>query len=157
MPTIVSSPAHLPALEGRDLGVSGWMRITQAEVDAFAELTGDRQWIHVDPERARDGPYGGTVAHGYYTLALANRFLPEILEVQGFTAGVNYGCERVRFPAPARVGARIRGAAKLLVADASQAGVVKSTVRITVEIEGEARPACVVDTISLYYLPGESA
>jgi len=137
------------AAVGEDLGHSDWLEIDQARVDLFADATGDHQWIHVDPERAKDGPFGGTIAHGYLTLALSNLFLPQIVDVQGFSSGVNYGTDKVRFPAPVRVGARVRGRAELLGASELPRGV-QTVMRVTIEIEGSDRPACVIEAISRY-------
>lgn len=151
MPTTFHSPSELLAAVGRHLGHSDWLLITQDRVDRFADATGDHQWIHVDPERAKSGPFGGTIAHGYLTLSLVNCFLPQIVEVRGISMGVNYGADRVRFPAPVRVGARVRGGAELLKVEETSDGGVQATIRVSVEIEGGGRPACVVDTISRYY------
>ena len=150
MPTIFEHPGELAAAVGRHLGYSDWLPITQDRVDRFADATGDHQWIHVDPERARSGPFGGTIAHGYLTLSLVNLFLPQILEVRGIAMGVNYGADKLRFPAPVRVGARVRGGGELLKVEEVKGGAVQATVRVTVEIEGGDRPACVVETISRY-------
>ncbi|MCM2331410.1 MAG: MaoC family dehydratase, partial [Pseudomonas sagittaria] len=108
MTTIFSSAAELLAAEGQDLGATDWLQIDQARVNLFAEATGDHQWIHVDPERAASGPFGGCIAHGYLTLSLVNLFLPQLIEVDNLRMGVNYGCDRVRFPAAVKVGARVR-------------------------------------------------
>ena len=151
MPTTFQSPSELPAAVGRHLGYSDWLPITQERVNLFADATGDHQWIHVDPERAKSGPFGGAIAHGYLTLSLVNCFLPQIVEVRGISMGVNYGADRVRFPAPVKVGARVRGGAELLKVEETKDGGVQATIRVTVEVEGGGRPACVVDTISRYY------
>ena len=137
------------AAVGRELGCSDWMTITQERIDRFADATDDHQWIHVDPVRAADGPYGCTVAHGYLSLSLVNRFLPQILRVEGARFGVNYGCDRVRFPAPVKVGARIRGRGSLLRVSEKK-GSSEVVVRVTVEIAGSERPGAVVDTISRF-------
>lgn len=137
------------AAVGNTLGTSKWITITQERIDKFAEATGDHQWIHVDPVRAASGPFGSTIAHGYLTLSLANLFLPEILHVQ-MRMGVNYGCDRVRFPAPVRAGSRLRGHGQLVRADTLDSGV-QAVIRVTVELEGSERPACIVDTINRYY------
>jgi acyl dehydratase len=150
MPTIFPHPSELAASVGKHLGHSEWLEITQERVDRFAEATGDRQWIHVDPERAKSGPFGGTIAHGYLTLSLVNLFLPEIMEVRGISMGVNYGADKLRFPAPVKVGARVRGSGELLKVEDVKGGAVQATVRVTVEIEGGDRPGCVVETISRY-------
>ena len=143
--------AELEASGDRDLGASDWHEITQGQIDQFAEATGDHQWIHVDPERARSGPFGMTIAHGYLTLSLVNLFLPQLLEVRGISMGVNYGADKVRFPAPVPVGSRIRGSGQLVEAESAKGGAVQAKVRVTVEIEGKDRPGCVADTISLFY------
>ena len=139
------------SLAGQEIGVSDWVEITQERINAFADATGDHQWIHVDPERAKSGPFGGTIAHGYLTMSLVNLFLPQIMEVRGISMGVNYGADRLRFPAAVRVGARVRGGGELVGVEEVKGGAVQATVRVTVEVEGGARPACVVDTISRYY------
>lgn len=147
---IFNSPAELKSAVGKQLGVSEWLEIDQARIDKFADATGDHQWIHVDPERAKDGPFGTTIAHGYLTQSLVNLFLPQIIEVRGISMGVNYGADRVRFPAPVPVGSRLRGSAELIKVEDVKGGAVQSTVRVTIEIEGSERPACVIDTISRY-------
>jgi acyl dehydratase len=150
MATVFATPGAMLGQEGQTLGTSDWVLIDQARIDGFAEVTGDRQWIHVDAQRARSGPFGKTIAHGYLTLSLVNTFLPQILDVRGFTMGVNVGCGSVRFLAPVKVGSRIRGSGRLEKVEEVK-GAVQSTVRVTVEIEGEEKPACIVDTISRYY------
>lgn len=150
MTTVYANPDALLDAVGTVLEPTDWLEIDQQRVDLFAEATGDHQWIHVDPERAKDGPFGATIAHGYLTLSLANLFLPDLLEVQNVSMGVNYGCDRVRFPAPVPVGSRLRGAGEIISAEAVKGGV-QAVVRVTVEVEGSDRPACVVDTISRFY------
>jgi acyl dehydratase len=134
---------------GNHLGYSNWLEITQDRVDGFADATGDHQWIHVDPERAKDGPFGTAIAHGYLTMSLSNFFLPQIVDVQGFDLGVNYGVNKVRFPAPVPVGSRIRAGAELVEAEPVPGGV-QTIVRITIEVEGGTKPACVIDAVSRY-------
>ena len=151
MATIFETPAELAASVGKHLGHSEWMQVTQERIQLFADATDDHQWIHVDPARAAQGPFGAPIAHGYLTLSLVNRFLPEIVEVRGISMGVNYGADRIRFPAPVKVGARIRGGAELVEAERTKDGGVQAKIRVTVEIEGGERPGCVVDTISRYY------
>ncbi|TYB48011.1 MaoC family dehydratase [Actinomadura chibensis] len=141
--------AEFAAAKGEHLGYSPWREVTQRRIDLFAAATDDHQWIHVDPGRAADGPFGGTIAHGYLTLSLVSAFMPEIFHVAGVSMGVNVGLNRVRFPAPVRTGARVRGGAELVDLKNSPAGKL-STVRVTVEVEGGKRPACVADTLSLY-------
>jgi acyl dehydratase len=148
--TVFNTPAELLQSAGKHLGASDWLEISQERVNLFADATGDHQWIHVDPERAKDGPFGGTIAHGYLTLSLVNLFLPQIVEVHGISMGVNYGSDKLRFPAPVPVGSRIRGSAELVSAEEVKNGAVQAVIRVTVEIEGSDRPACVVDTISRY-------
>jgi len=139
------------AAVGQSLGASAWLRVDQSRIDRFADATLDHQWVHVDPERAQHGPFGACIAHGYLTLSLGNYFLPQIVRVDGARLGVNYGCDKIRFPAPVRVGSRIRGTGELLRAEAI-AGGVQAWIRVTIEIEGESKPGCVADTISRYYL-----
>jgi acyl dehydratase len=147
--TVLDGIEQVEAAVGRHLGYSEWLEVTQARIDEFADATGDHQWIHVDPARAAEGPFGGPIAHGYLTLALSNLFLPQIVDVQGFRSGVNYGVDKVRFPSPIPAGARVRGGAELLSA-AAIAGGVQTTMRITIEVEGSAKPACVIDAVSRY-------
>lgn len=150
MTMIFKSPHELAEKQGQRLGESEWLQITQERINLFADATGDHQWIHVDPVKAKDGPYGCCIAHGYLTLSLVNLFLPQIIDVQGISMGVNYGCEKIRFPNAVKVGSRVRGVGELVeVTDVK--GAVQSTVRVTVEIEGESKPACIVDTISRYF------
>lgn len=142
-----STGAVLAAV-GQDLGVTPWLDITQERINTFADATGDHQWIHTDPVRAQSGPFGRTIAHGYLTLSLANYFLPQLVQFQGLKMGVNYGCEKVRFPAPVPVGSRVRGHGAVVAAEPIKGDGVQVTVRITVQIEGSDKPGCVVDTIS---------
>ena len=150
MQTIFESADEILAAVGQRLGESDWLQIDQRRIDQFAEATGDHQWIHVDPVRAAAGPFGACIAHGYLTLSLASYFLPQIIQINNMKMGVNYGCDKIRFPAAVRVGARLRGVGELVRAERVGEGV-QATIRVTVEIEGEQRPACVVDTISRYY------
>ena len=145
------SVAGVVAAVGTDLGCTGWTTMTQQRIDRFADATDDHQWIHVDAERAAQGPFGACVAHGYLTLGLANKFLPELVHYRRLKMGVNYGCEKVRFPAPVKAGARIRGRGEVVAAEPVKGDGVQVTVRITVEIEGSDKPGCVVDTISRLY------
>ncbi|HKM26712.1 MAG TPA: MaoC family dehydratase [Thiopseudomonas sp.] len=150
MSTVFSSTQSLIDAQGQSLGVTDWLLIEQDRIDTFADATGDHQWIHVDPVRAKDGPFGATVAHGYLTLSLVNYFLPQLMTVENLAMGVNYGCDRIRFPAPVIVGSRIRGAGEVTGVESLANGAVQVVVRVTIEIEGSDRPACVVDTISRY-------
>jgi acyl dehydratase len=147
---VVTDMAGVPALAGTELGVTGWRTMTQAEVDAFADLTNDHQFIHVDPERARHTRFGGTIAHGYLTLSMIGSLFPELLEITDIGEGVNYGLDRVRFPAPLRVGSNYRGRAR--VGDVTEVeGGLQMNITVTVEEEGEAKPSCVADCIFRFY------
>ncbi len=150
MSTVFASAASLEAAVGESLGASEWLLIEQDRIDQFADATGDHQWIHVDPVKAKEGPFGATVAHGYLTLSLVNYFLPQLMKVENLAMGVNYGCDRIRFPAPVLVGSRIRGVGEVTGVESLANGAVQVVVRVTIEIEGNDRPACVVDTISRY-------
>lgn len=150
MATIFENPSALLSAAGQHLGYSDWLVIDQQRINQFADATGDHQWIHVDAERAAQGPYGKTIAHGYLTLSLANLFLPQIMTVRNASMGVNYGCEKVRFPAAVPVGSRVRGGGEVLSA-AEIKGGVQVVVRMTIDIEGSDRPACVIDTISRFF------
>lgn len=150
MTKIYASPRDLIGQEGTALGPTEWLTIDQDRVNGFAEVTGDHQWIHVDVERAKDGPFGGTIAHGYLTMSLVNFFLPDLIEVRGFTHAVNVGADRLRFLAPVKVGSRIRGVGEIVGVEEVKGGI-QSIVRVTVDIEGSDKPACVVDTISRYF------
>ena len=145
-----ASPRDLIGQEGTQLGATDWLLIDQTRVNGFAEVTGDHQWIHVDVERARQGPFGGTIAHGYLTMSLVNLFLPDLIEVRGFSHAVNVGTDRLRFLSPVRVGSRIRGSGEIVSVEEIK-GAIQAVVRVTVEIEGGDKPACVVDTISRYF------
>lgn len=149
MPTIFENLDDLTAAVGSHLGYSDWITIDQARIDLFADATGDHQWIHVDPEQAKAGPYGATIAHGYLTLSLTNLFLPQIVDVRGISMGINYGVNKVRFPSPVVVGSRVRGGAELASVEEIPGGV-QATIRITVEIEGADKPACVVESVTRY-------
>ena len=151
MAVVFASPRELLGKAGTRLDTSEWLTIEQDRIDDFAACTGDRQWIHVDPVRAKDGPFGATIAHGYLTLSLVNMFMPQMIEVRRFSAGVNVGNDRTRFLAPVVVGSRIRGAGELLSAEEVKGGAIQAVIRVTVEIEGSDKPACVVDTINRYF------
>lgn len=152
MARVFATPFEMAAAVGQRLGESEWLVIDQPRINLFADATGDHQWIHVDPERAATGPFGATIAHGYLTLSLVNLFLPQIIDVQGISMGVNVGIDKARFPSPVKVGSRVRGVGDLVSVEEVKGGV-QSVVRVTVEIEGSEKPACVVDTISRYF-PG---
>ncbi|MFF8725412.1 MaoC family dehydratase [Streptomyces sp. NPDC015171] len=140
------------AAAGEHLGHSPWLRVTQEQVDQFAGATGDVQWIHTDPERAATGPFGGTIMHGYMTLALLPAMMRAIFDIEKVDMGVNFGLDKVRFPRPVPVGSRVRGGAKLSGVRQTPSGHL-AAVRMTVEVEGEPRPVCVADTLSLFVGP----
>ncbi|MGE2691205.1 MaoC family dehydratase [Mycolicibacterium pulveris] len=146
-PTEYDGVAGFEAHVGEHLGYSGWRRVTQKEIDLFAEATGDHQWIHVDAEKAAQGPYGKTIAHGYLTLSLVPILVQQIYRVTGLSMQVNYGVDKLRFPTPVPVDSRIRAGAELVKVERTNNGA-RATVRVTVEVEGSDRPACVVDTIA---------
>ena len=135
---------------GQELGTSDWLTIEQDRVNAFADATGDHQWIHVDPERARDTPFGGTIAHGYYTLSLASRFIEDLLRVDGVAMMINYGLNKVRFPAPLPVGARVRMRLRLTAVDDVEGGA-QLTSELTFERDGGEKPVCVAESLSRAY------
>jgi acyl dehydratase len=151
MTTIMNGLDELKAQAGADLGRTGWCEITQERVNAFADATGDHQWIHVDPERAAAGPFGSTIAHGYLTLSMVIPLFGELLEVRGVGMAVNYGLNKVRFPAPVPVGSRIRLAAALGAVEDAGVNAVQVVADFTIEIDGVAKPACVAQAIYRYY------
>ena len=151
MTTTVSGLAELAALTGRDLGASDWLSIEQDRVDRFADATGDHQWIHVDPERAKAGPFGTTIAHGYLTLSLVIPLWTELLTIEGIGMAVNYGLNKLRFPAPVPVGSRIRLAARVAEARAVAGDGVEIVADLTVEIDGGSKPAAVAQAVYRYY------
>jgi acyl dehydratase len=148
---VFSTPHELKDCVGESLGETDWLEITQERINTFADATGDHQWIHVDVEKAKDGPFGAPIAHGYLTASLANYFLPQLLDVQGTSMGVNYGCDKIRFPSPVTVGSKIRGTGALTSVEETKDGGIQAKVTITIEIEGNDRPACVIETISRFY------
>jgi len=135
---------------GQELGVSEWHLVTQEAIDEFARVTGDDQWIHVDVERAKESPFGGTIAHGYYTLSLAPRFSYYMFTFEGFAFGVNYGLNRVRFPAPMPVGGKVRMRATLASVEEIQGGA-QITTELTFEREGGEKPVCVAESLARVY------
>lgn len=148
--TVFQGVDEVRAAVGTHLGYSSWVEVTQQQVDTFAEATGDHQWIHVDVERASaESPFGGPIAHGYLTLSLTNRMLPEVVDVQGVSLGVNRGTGKIRFPAPVPVGSRLRAGVQLTEV-IEVAGGVDTTMVITVEREGADKPVCVVESLSRY-------
>jgi acyl dehydratase len=138
----VDSPASLPALVGSSLGTTDWLRIGQDRVDAFAEITEDRQWIHVDPERAAASPFGGPIAHGFLSLSLISHFFEQLVELRGADMLVNYGLNKVRFPTPVLVGSRVRGTGRLAEVEPLAHGY-QAVLDLVVELEGSTKPACV--------------
>ena len=149
MPTTFAGPDALLSAVGSEFGPTEWITITQDQIDKFAAATLDDQWIHVDTERAKSGPFGTTIAHGYLTLSLASHFLADLVAVDCISMGINYGCERVRFPAPVPVGSRLRGRGEILAVKQLPGGV-QTTTRITIEREGGDKPAAIVETVSRY-------
>lgn len=141
----------LAACVGQEIAVSDWITVTQEQIDQFAEATGDHQWIHVDVERAKAGPFGAPIAHGFLTLSLLPRLLESAIDVVESRMGVNYGLNRVRFMSPVRVGSRLRGRMKLLACDPIDNGGLQMTWQTTIELEGAPKPACVVESIARRY------
>ncbi|MEY4159957.1 MAG: hypothetical protein RLZZ136_578 [Pseudomonadota bacterium] len=150
MTLIIEKPADLLGLVGTKAGPTGWVVVDQERVNGFADVTGDHQWIHVDVDRAKTGPFGGTIAHGYLTLSMINLFLPELIEVRGFAHAVNVGLDKLRFLSPVVVGSRIRATSEIISAEEIK-GAIQAVVRVTIEIEGAAKPALSADTISRYF------
>ena len=151
MPLILDSISDLKPFAGREIGVGPWLTITQERIDQFAEATEDRQWIHVDGERAkRESPYGATIAHGFLTLSLVSHFLKQVVELRGAKLAVNYGLNRVRFPEAVRVGSKVRARVGLASFQESP-GAVDLAFHVTVEVEGRDKPACVAECLVRYY------
>jgi acyl dehydratase len=148
----VATFENLDALKdavGRHLGYGAWVEITQDRINTFADATDDHQWIHVDPDAASKGPFGATIAHGYLTLSLASLFLSQCAAVGGISMGINYGVNKARFPSPVPVGSKVRGGCELVeVTDIP--GGVQAVIRVTIEVDGGDKPACVVDTVTRY-------
>ena len=142
---------EVKAYVGKELGVSDWLLVTQEKIDEFAAVTGDDQWIHVDVERAKQSPFGGTIAHGYFTLSLAPRFSYDMFNFEGFAFGVNYGVNRVRFPSPMPVGGKVRMRATLACVEELPGGA-QITTELTFEREGGEKPVCVAESLSRVYL-----
>ena len=143
--------SELAACTGQEVAVSDWITITQQQVNLFADATGDHQWIHVDPEKARAGPFGGPIAHGFLTLSLLPRFFESSFEITGSRMGVNYGLNKVRFTAPVPVGSRLRARMKLLAAEPIEHGGSQIIWQVTVECEGLAKPVCIAESIVRRY------
>jgi acyl dehydratase len=147
--THLSEPADLLGRVGQTIGTTEPIRVTQAQVDLFADATGDHQWIHTDPDRAAAGPFGGTIAHGYLTLSLAPRALGEVLTIDGARAALNYGLNKVRFPAPVPVGSELRATVNLVDAK-PRGGGVEAVFGMTFTMPGAPRPACVAECVVVY-------
>ncbi|MGW0767933.1 MaoC family dehydratase [Streptomyces sp. NPDC002676] len=150
-PRTFTSPDELKAAVGEQLGYTDWLEVDQKRIDLFAEATGDHQWIHVDPEKAAAGPFRTTIAHGYLTLSLLPIFGPQLMQVEGVKMGVNYGTNKVRFPAPVPVGSRLRSTATITGVEEVKGGV-QVTVTFTVEREGGDKPVCVAESVVRYYV-----
>ena len=141
---------EVKAAEGSELGTSGWRTITQEDVNAFADVTGDHQWIHIDVERAKETPFGGTIVHGFYTLALAVPLGAEIVDYQGFTMAINYGLGKVRFPSPLPVGSKLRASSRITKVEDVPGGI-QVTTELTFEREGGDKPVCVAESLVRLY------
>jgi len=148
---IFDTLAELAACVGQEVAVSAWVTITQAQVNQFADATGDHQWIHVDPDRARAGPFGAPIAHGFLTLSLLPRFFESAFDVRGSSMGVNYGLNRVRFTAPVPVGSRLRARMTLLSAEPIAGDGLQMTWSVAVEREGSDKPVCVAESLVRRY------
>ena len=150
--TTVEGVEGVQSLVGQHLGYSDWLTITQEQVNAFADATGDHQWIHVDPERAaKESPFGGPIAHGYLTISLLPALIPQIVDIRGFRMGVNYGTEKVRFPSPVPVGSRVRAGATLASATPFEGGIAMN-LDVTVEVEGASKPSMVATVVYRRYV-----
>lgn len=145
---IFENISDLQPLVGESIGTSAWLLIDQERVNRFADATGDHQWIHVDPERARRGPFGGPIAHGFLTLSLLPAFFATAFEIRNSSSGINYGLDRVRFMTPVHVGKRLRAHFRLMAWDALEGGGAQMKIEMTVECEGESKPACVAESIT---------
>jgi acyl dehydratase len=151
-PRVFASPHELADAVGVELGPGPWLVVDQSRIDGFADATGDDQWIHVDPERAAAGPFGATVAHGFLTLSLVPLLVRDLFQVDGVGARVNYGLNKVRFPAPVKVGTSVRARARLLAVDPVPGGY-QLVLEVVVETDTSDKPACVAETVSRAYLP----
>ncbi|MEU7488008.1 MaoC family dehydratase [Streptomyces sp. NPDC042319] len=150
-PRVFGSLDELRGAVGEELGPSDWLEVDQKRIDLFADATGDHQWIHVDQEKAKAGPFGTTIAHGYLTLSLLPALVPQLMRVDNVKMGINYGTNKVRFPSPVPVGSRVRATAK--IAEVTEvAGGVQLTTTVTVEREGGDKPVCVAESVSRFYL-----
>ncbi len=148
---VFESLAELAGCVGEEIAVSDWVEVSQARIDAFAQATGDRQWIHVDPERAAKGPFGTTIAHGYLTLSLLPMFADSAIELRGVRMSVNYGLNRVRFPAPVPAGSRLRARFRIISVEDIGGGGLQITTEATIEREGGDKPVCIAETVARRY------
>jgi acyl dehydratase len=146
-----TSADELRAAVGEQLGHSEWHVVDQERIDKFADATGDHQWIHVDPEKAKLGPFGTTIAHGYLTLSLIPWLMSEIVAYEGVKMGINYGTNKVRFPAPVKVDSKVRAGAELVEAEDVGGGGVQIVTRVTIAVEGAEKPSCVAETVARMY------
>ncbi len=149
MGIVFETPDGILDAVGRDLGTTDWVTITQDRINMFADATGDHQWIHVDTERAKNSPFGGTIAHGFLTVSLVANFFPQLLSVEKTSMGINYGCNKVRFPAPVPSGSRVRAKGEIVSAEEVKGGV-QVAVKVAIEVEGNDRPACVLESIARF-------
>jgi acyl dehydratase len=149
MATHIRSLDELPSLVGKELGVTGWTKVTQEQVDGFADATGDHQWIHTDPERAASGPFGGTIAHGFLTLSLTPKVVADVLQIDDVQAALNYGLNKVRFPAPVPVGSNVRAAVGIASAQQKPSGI-EVVFNVRFESDAAAKPVCVAESLVLY-------
>jgi acyl dehydratase len=149
MGTVFKDPDAVKNAVGTHLGFSEWELVDQARINRFADATGDHQWIHLDEDKAKAGPFGATIAHGYLTLAMTNLFLPQLITVENLSMGINYGVNKVRFPTPVKVGSRIRAGAEIVQGEEIPGGV-QVIIKMTVELEGSDKPACVVENVTRY-------
>jgi len=150
-------PAALEAALGTEVGPTDWFTIDQSRINGFADVTEDHQWIHIDNERAAAGPFGKTIAHGFLTLSLLSHLVSELRRIEGARMGINYGLNKVRFPAPVPVDSRIRARATMVSAEPTGDGAVQVVTRVTVEVEGNPKPACVADLVSRFYFDGAAS
>jgi acyl dehydratase len=149
MGTVFTDPDAVKAAVGTHLGYTDWLVVDQERINKFADATGDHQWIHVDEARAQDGPFGTTIAHGYLTLSLTNLFLPHLITVENLSMGINYGVNKVRFPTPVPAGSRVRAGAEIVSCD-DVTGGVQAIIKVTVELDGSDKPACIVENVTRY-------
>jgi acyl dehydratase len=149
-PKKINGPDELKAAVGEEIGLSDWVEISQDQVNLFADATGDHQWIHVDPEKAKSGPFGGPIAHGYLTMSLAGGLVPKAIDVSGFSMVVNYGIDKLRFPAPVPVGSKLRVRVVLAAVDEVKNGL-QTTLHLTFEVDGSDKPACVADVLYRWF------